>query len=322
MGIFRAYDVRGIYPDELNETIAYNIGKAFVRFIKGSKIAIGFDMRPSSKKLFEALKLGDNRNIRDFLAEFFTLKEFNQDLNENEPAMLLRFSGPLPFKPFSIVLVPLPPGNPWNTSYAKIYIYPKGYACSILDLVRELINGTKYSIDDVEYNLVNDSMLEIIDRTTGKIIITANYPASINGTDGIIYTGDAVIANLYSQATDSWRLNNYKVGRAFLEVRNFLGKFVWKATSQGLENVDFKEELSKFENMMNNTLTELWPKDPLSAHGANITSTGGFGGTTSTAQGYPGLQGSIASDKLIFLILFIVIITVVMLAYYLRREKA
>jgi phosphomannomutase len=33
-GIFRAYDIRGIYPDELNEETGYAIGRAFVTFLK------------------------------------------------------------------------------------------------------------------------------------------------------------------------------------------------------------------------------------------------------------------------------------------------
>ncbi len=62
--IFRAYDIRGIYPEELNEDAAYNIGRAYLDFIRETEkvdepqIVIGRDARPSSQKLFQALADG------------------------------------------------------------------------------------------------------------------------------------------------------------------------------------------------------------------------------------------------------------------------
>ena len=52
-GIFKAYDVRGLYPDQLNEDIAYRVGRAFARVIadmEGTEpskleLAVGRDMR-------------------------------------------------------------------------------------------------------------------------------------------------------------------------------------------------------------------------------------------------------------------------------------
>lgn len=49
--IFKAYDIRGIYPDELNEDAAFWIGRAFAHFTKAKKIAVGIDMRRSSPEL-------------------------------------------------------------------------------------------------------------------------------------------------------------------------------------------------------------------------------------------------------------------------------
>jgi len=58
--IFRAYDIRGIYPEELNEEAAYLIGRAFVKFFKKPrlKIVVGRDNRLSSPALFKALTKG------------------------------------------------------------------------------------------------------------------------------------------------------------------------------------------------------------------------------------------------------------------------
>lgn len=52
--IFKAYDVRGIYPDEIDEAVAKKIGNAFVRFTGASTVVVGYDMRPSSIPLSRA----------------------------------------------------------------------------------------------------------------------------------------------------------------------------------------------------------------------------------------------------------------------------
>jgi phosphomannomutase len=57
-GIFKAYDIRGIYGDTLTEDTAYAIGRAFVTFLGCRKVAVGRDMRPHSEPLFESLARG------------------------------------------------------------------------------------------------------------------------------------------------------------------------------------------------------------------------------------------------------------------------
>jgi len=58
MSIFKAYDVRGVYPSELDEKLAYNIGRAFVTFLKVDKVAVSQDMRESSNSLKKELIKG------------------------------------------------------------------------------------------------------------------------------------------------------------------------------------------------------------------------------------------------------------------------
>jgi phosphomannomutase len=55
---FKAYDARGKVPDELNEDIAYRVGRAYAEFIQPAQVAIGRDARLSSDKLFDALSQG------------------------------------------------------------------------------------------------------------------------------------------------------------------------------------------------------------------------------------------------------------------------
>ncbi len=46
--IFKAYDVRGLYPSEINEDAARAIGRAFVSYLNARRIAVGRDIRLSS----------------------------------------------------------------------------------------------------------------------------------------------------------------------------------------------------------------------------------------------------------------------------------
>jgi phosphomannomutase len=52
--IFKAYDVRGAYPDELDEDVARRIGVAFAKFVESDRIVVGRDMRESSPSLAKA----------------------------------------------------------------------------------------------------------------------------------------------------------------------------------------------------------------------------------------------------------------------------
>ena len=56
--VFKAYDVRGVYPDELDEDLARAVGRAFVTLTGAESIAVGYDMRPSSVPMADALTDG------------------------------------------------------------------------------------------------------------------------------------------------------------------------------------------------------------------------------------------------------------------------
>ncbi len=60
-GIFKAYDIRGIYGETLTDEIAFRIGRAFVTLLGCRNVVVGRDMRPHSEPLFEALARGLNR---------------------------------------------------------------------------------------------------------------------------------------------------------------------------------------------------------------------------------------------------------------------
>ena len=64
---FKAYDIRGRLPDQLNEDVAYRIGRAFSQFLKPKTVVVGQDVRPSSPALTAALMKGLTEGGADVL---------------------------------------------------------------------------------------------------------------------------------------------------------------------------------------------------------------------------------------------------------------
>jgi len=58
MKCFKAYDIRGRIPDELNEDIAYRIGRAYADYLSPNSVVVGRDIRLSSEGLCSALARG------------------------------------------------------------------------------------------------------------------------------------------------------------------------------------------------------------------------------------------------------------------------
>ncbi|MEK7096451.1 MAG: phosphomannomutase/phosphoglucomutase [Patescibacteria group bacterium] len=57
--IFRSYDIRGLYPFQLDEKLAYRIAQAYVKYVQPEgKIVVGYDVRTSSPKLQESVISG------------------------------------------------------------------------------------------------------------------------------------------------------------------------------------------------------------------------------------------------------------------------
>ena len=65
--IFKAYDVRGIYPSELDEEGAYAIGRAYVEEFEAKRIAVGRDMRTSGPAMAKAVIEGASAAGADVL---------------------------------------------------------------------------------------------------------------------------------------------------------------------------------------------------------------------------------------------------------------
>jgi phosphomannomutase len=55
---FKAYDIRGKVPSELNPDLAYKIGRVFAKQVNANKVVVGYDIRKTSIELSEALIQG------------------------------------------------------------------------------------------------------------------------------------------------------------------------------------------------------------------------------------------------------------------------
>ena len=69
LACFKAYDVRGRMPDELNEDIAYSIGRAFAEFLKPKTVVVGYDIRLTSKQMCDKVIEG----LRDAGSDVFNI---------------------------------------------------------------------------------------------------------------------------------------------------------------------------------------------------------------------------------------------------------
>jgi phosphomannomutase len=56
--IFKAYDVRGTYPDQIDESVSWAVGNAFVAFTGATRVIVGRDARPSGEALVAAFTEG------------------------------------------------------------------------------------------------------------------------------------------------------------------------------------------------------------------------------------------------------------------------
>ena len=64
---FKAYDIRGRVPDQLNPELAYKIGRAYAQFIRPFTVVVGRDVRLSSSELSRSLSEGLNDGGADVI---------------------------------------------------------------------------------------------------------------------------------------------------------------------------------------------------------------------------------------------------------------
>ena len=63
--IFKAYDVRGLFPSQIDATAAFLIGQAFIVYLSATRIAVGRDMRTSAPEISDAFIEGARKQGAD-----------------------------------------------------------------------------------------------------------------------------------------------------------------------------------------------------------------------------------------------------------------
>src|SRR5919206_2334078 len=106
--IFKAYDIRGVYPESIDEDVARDIGRAFVKYLDlaGSRVVAARDMRLSGEALEKAFIEGVTRAGADVLdlglvstdALYFAVGH----LEEPGGAMITASHNPKPYNGFKL----------------------------------------------------------------------------------------------------------------------------------------------------------------------------------------------------------------------------
>ena len=90
MGIFKAYDIRGLVPGELDAALAKKIGNAFARFLKAKTLVVGQDMRTHSPEHLLAVENELNHRPRHVLGDRSPAALFDLLLRSPDQSVLRR----------------------------------------------------------------------------------------------------------------------------------------------------------------------------------------------------------------------------------------
>ncbi len=240
--IYRGYDIRGIYGNDLDENIAYTIGLAYAKYIKNNgytKCVIGRDNRSSSMPLFKALVQGiiegENIEVIDIglctTPMYYYAQIFLNDGKNIMPGIMITASH-----------------NPKEYNGLKISFNDFGNACG--DMIQDFrkfveenskseknnneVKGNiiKEDIKDGYLNLIKDS-IKLGNRKIKVVVDTANGTASIIAKDVFDMFKDKVeLIPLYMESDSNFpnhhpdpsvEENNADLKKAVLENKADLG---------------------------------------------------------------------------------------------------
>lgn len=175
--IFREYDVRGIYPTDLNEEDAFTFGHAFASYIKNNKVIIGHDNRLSSEGLNSSLVKGllqGGAHVIDLGLCTTPIYYYYKKLLNVENGIMITASH-----------------NPKEYNGFKFSFSIKGNACGkeIYDFSDFLFNG-KFRNAQGFYQEYNDNFESYINKITESIDLGSKKIKAVfdpgNGTGSII----------------------------------------------------------------------------------------------------------------------------------------
>ena len=158
--IFRGYDIRGIYPTDLNEEAAELIGKGFATLMKRAgenQIIVGRDVRLSSDSLYEALTRGiisTGMNVINIGICMTPMTYFAREILNVKPSIMITASH-----------------NPKEYNGLKICALGKDtiFGDEIQDL-RKFVEAEDFDISEAEGNIENKDIKDIyIDYITDRV---------------------------------------------------------------------------------------------------------------------------------------------------------
>ncbi len=151
---FKAYDIRGKVPGDLNVDLAYKVGKAIVKYLNAKKVLIGMDVRKSSPELSEALSKGITENGADVYDLGLCGTEMiyfgTPHLNADAGVMITASHNPPEYN---------------GLKFVKKGSVPMGYDSGLIEIEQMVLKGD-YEIEDVFNGKVEkiDIMNDFIDN--------------------------------------------------------------------------------------------------------------------------------------------------------------
>ncbi|MCF8261780.1 MAG: phosphomannomutase [Melioribacteraceae bacterium] len=175
---FKAYDIRGKVPSELNVDLAYKVGRTLVKFLNAKSVVIGHDVRESSEAISEALANG----ITDAGADV-------KDLGLCGTEMIYFGTPQLDADAGVMITASHNPPEYNGLKFVKKGSVPMGYD-SGLSTIEEMISNdnlgkvsvTKGNVENVD---LMDSFIKSLDRFFDKATMNS-YKVVVNSGNGCV----------------------------------------------------------------------------------------------------------------------------------------
>jgi phosphomannomutase len=178
--VFKAYDVRGIYPAELDEDGAYAIGRAYVEQFEPRKIAVGHDMRLSSPGMADAVMRGSADAGADVV-----------DLGLVGTEMVYFAVGELGLEGGIAVTASHNPKEYTGMKIVRRGALPVGGDSGLLDIRERAISGARHETHQVGTVSKEDIWPQFVERVLSFIDVDAVKPLRVvidaaNGMAGVM----------------------------------------------------------------------------------------------------------------------------------------
>ncbi|MCM8537849.1 MAG: phosphomannomutase/phosphoglucomutase [Lentisphaeraceae bacterium] len=165
MKVFKAYDIRGLYPEQINEDLAFKVATAFAAYTNAKKVVVGYDMRPSSKSLFDSVCRGLTTQGIDVL-----------DIGLCSTPICYFANGSLGVDG-SFMITASHNGAGWNgMKICKGNAVALSYKSGLKELQQMILEDTLPEPKEVHGNVIDQSMLQAYSDNLRKYISFTNKP--------------------------------------------------------------------------------------------------------------------------------------------------